>query len=118
MTPPTSRYKRMCTSSEISVLIYPNTRRHIIIIIINIKLFVTIPVTPIITDIIIHFMFHIRCISTNKHYYYYYYIYRHQKAGTYPAEICIPVKKNFIFPPIQNLVMTNLLSVQTLTRFR
>jgi hypothetical protein len=27
-------YRRMCTPSEVSLLIYPNTRRHIIIIII------------------------------------------------------------------------------------
>jgi hypothetical protein len=30
------------------------------------KSFVTIPVAPIITGIIRHFTFHIRCISTNK----------------------------------------------------
>jgi len=30
------------------------------------KLLVTIPVPPIITDIIVHFWFHIRCISIHK----------------------------------------------------
>ena len=46
-------------------------------------LLVTIPVAPIITGIIVHFRFHIRCISIHKHlyfnvfsvYYYYYYYY-------------------------------------------
>jgi len=39
------------------------------------KLFVTIPVAPIITGTIVHFRFHIRCISTHYYYYYYYYYY-------------------------------------------
>ena len=49
------------------------------------KLLVTIPVAPIITGIIVHFNFHIRCISIPKllyfnffpppYYYYYYYYY-------------------------------------------
>ena len=39
------------------------------------KLLVIIPVAPIITGTIVHFRFHIRCISINKllDYYYYYY---------------------------------------------
>jgi len=36
------------------------------------KLLVTIPVAPIITGTIVHFRFHIRCISIHKLYYYYY----------------------------------------------
>ena len=34
------------------------------------KLLVTIPVAPIITGIIVHFRFHIRCISTHKLFYF------------------------------------------------
>ena len=30
------------------------------------KTFVTVPVAPIITGILIHFMFHIRCVSVHK----------------------------------------------------
>ena len=41
------------------------------------KLLVTIPVAPIITGTIVHFRFHIRCISIHKLLYYYYYNYHH-----------------------------------------
>jgi len=42
------------------------------------KLLVTIPVAPVITGIIVHFRFHIPCISIHKLlYYYYYYILLH-----------------------------------------
>ena len=38
------------------------------------KSFVSIPVAPIITGIILHFMFHIRCISIHKRLYFSYFL--------------------------------------------
>ena len=38
------------------------------------KLLVTLPVAPIITGTIVHFRFHIRCISIHKHLYFNFFI--------------------------------------------
>ena len=84
-----STFRIMCDVPSIAVFCsgsiecFPGTVSRFIL-----KLLVTIPVAPIITGIIVHFMFHIRCISSihkvlyfnffsASFYYYYYYYYHH-----------------------------------------
>jgi len=69
-----STFRIMCDVPSIAVFCsesiecFPGTASKFFL-----KLFVTTPVAPIVTGIIVHFSFHIRCISVHKLLYYYYY---------------------------------------------
>ena len=71
-----STFRIMCDVPSIPVLsnecieCFPGTASKFFL-----KLLVTIPVAPIMTGIIVHFRFHIRCISIHRLLYYYYYYY-------------------------------------------
>ena len=56
-----STFHIMCDVPSIAVLYFPGTASKFFF-----RLLVTIPVAPIITGIIVHFRFHIRCISVHK----------------------------------------------------